>query len=685
MRLTLVALLVITYLHRPLSAQPPTQAPLLSWMDHIAQHQIDRRESMIAGIHRVADANLRKQLVREKLFEILGGLPNYNGPLNSRITGSIQNEFYTIEKVIFESLPGFYVTANVYRPNQTGRYPAVLLPAGHTQEGKPEPQLVAANLAMKGFVALAYDPVGQGEREQTFIRQLGRPLAGGSVNEHIHAGAQSMLIGESVARYFIWDAKRAVDYLLSRPDVDAAQIGCAGCSGGGALTTYVGALDPRVKAVAPACYINSFRLLFRGSTPDSEMSLPSFLAKGLDIADLVELSAPRPWLLLATNGDYFTPDGAGLVYTEARRWYGLYGAEDNVRFFVGPGPHGTPLETREEIYKWMLLWLKNGSGDYHEKPAKLYTNQELQVTRSGNVDDEPGSRPLYQLILDDFHTRKRPGTMSELLAELRRLGIPSEGPAPAVTIVDESDTQDYRLDQVRFEGEPGVEIVGKLYIPKSAGRKPGVLLLEDKPLAVPLHVSRSPSTVSLAQAIARSGRIVLELEPRSSPPASNGPPFIGDWLSNVRADMIGRNLPAMRAHDILRGVDVLAARNDVDAASIRGIARGVKGIWLLLAAAVDRRLGKIWLDRTPYSLRAALETSISLNLFDAVIPGFALHWDLDDLTKAMGNRPVLWTDPTNWMDHVVTAGPRFRYRYVLGDITDVRSAQDDEYIREVLE
>jgi hypothetical protein len=140
----------------------------------------------------------------------------------------------------------------------------------------------------------------------------------------------------------------------------------------------------------------------------------------------------------------------------------------------------------------------------------------------------------------------------------------------------------------------------------------------------------------------------------------------------------------MRAHDILRGVDVLAARSDVEAASIRGIARGVKGIWLLLAAAVDPRLGKIWLDRTPYSLRAALESSMSANLFDAVIPGFALHWDLDDLVKAMGNRPVLWTDPTNWMDHIVAVGPRFRYRYILGDITDSNSAQDDEYTRELL-
>src|SRR5579863_3297820 len=176
MRLTTVAPLVITCLNQALSAQAPTQDPLLRWMDRIAQQQLDRRESAIAGIRTVADANRRKELVRAELLEILGGLPDYNGPLHSRITGKIQNDSYTIEKVIFESLPGFYITANVYRPNRAGRYPAVLVPAGHTQEGKPEPQLLAANLAMKGFVALAFDPIGQGEREHTYLPQLGRPL-----------------------------------------------------------------------------------------------------------------------------------------------------------------------------------------------------------------------------------------------------------------------------------------------------------------------------------------------------------------------------------------------------------------------------------------------------------------------------------------------------------------------------
>jgi hypothetical protein len=140
----------------------------------------------------------------------------------------------------------------------------------------------------------------------------------------------------------------------------------------------------------------------------------------------------------------------------------------------------------------------------------------------------------------------------------------------------------------------------------------------------------------------------------------------------------------MRAHDIVRGVDYLAARKDVDPTSIRAAARGVKGIWLLLAAVVDTRIGGIWLDRTPYSLRAALQNDMNTELFDAVIPGFALHWDLDDLTKSMGNRAVLWTDPTNWMQRPVPLDPPFQYRFVLGDNTDLHDEQDDAFIRQLL-
>ncbi len=653
-----------------LSAQTAPD-PLLRWMDGIAQGQLQAREAKIAAVRTKADAESRKQFVRKTFLSILGGLPDYSGPLNPRVTGRIQAEGYTIEKIVFESLPRFYVTANLYRPDSAGRHPGILLQAGHTQEGKPEGQRLAANLALKGFVVLAFDPIGQGEREQTWDARVDRALAGWSVPEHIQAGAQAILAGESSMRYFIHDARRALDYLASRPEVDAQRLGAVGCSGGGALTTFIGALDPRLKAVAPGCFVNSYRLLYAGANPDTEMTPPRLLASGLDMADYIELSAPTPWLILATEGDYFTPPGAKLVYEEARRWFALYGAADNVRMFVGPGPHGTPLETRQAIYAWMIQHLKSGQGDATEKPVHLYPNHELLVTPSGHVDELSGSRKLYELIRDDLRARRQPKGAPELLAELRQLGVPTNGDPPAVKPAG---------PRIRFESEPGVEISGAFYEPPpSPGRKPAVLVVADKTSSYWIL-----STRELSQRFAKSGAVTLELEVRDSP-GEGERPFIGNWQTNSRANQIGRNLPAMRAHDILRGVDILAARPDVDPSQIRVTARGVKGVWALLAAAADPRIKKVWLDRTPHSLRAALDHPMNTDLFEAVIPGFALHWDLADLVKFMSPRTVLWTDPTNWMTRPTPAGPSFRYRFLLGDDTDHHDEQDDAFIRELLQ
>jgi len=660
----------------PAQTAPPAPDPFLRWLDGIAQKQLDQRERTVAEIRDRAAADRRREFVRAKLLEILGGLPTYSGPLNARRTGQIAGDGYIIEKILFESLPGFHVTGNLFRPTQAGRYPGVLIPVGHTQEGKPEGQILAANLAKKGFVAFAYDPIGQGEREQTYLPELGRPLSGGAGNEHLELGARSLLLGQSVARYFIHDARRALDYVASRPDVDPDRLGVTGCSGGGCITTYLATLDPRVKAAAPGCYINTFRKLFPGPTGDSEMSLPAFLASGLDIADLVELPAPLPWLLLATTEDYFTPEGARPVYEEARRWYRLYDAEERVQFFVGQGPHGTPKESREAIYAWMIRWLKNGQGETLDQPVKLYTNLELRVTKNGNVMEEPGSRKLYQIIGEEMQAGLQQRTVDELKTHLVRLGVPSNGAAPTVQIREKRSAQGYHVQQVGIEVEPGLQIAGKLYLPDGPGRKKAVVIVEEKRLPVPLHVQRSQSTEALAEAMARAGSVVLEMEPRDSPTAIDGRPFLGNWLANERADLVGRNLAAMRAHDILRGVDLLVARPEVHQAAIHGYARGVKGFWLLLAAAVDPRLTRLWLDRTPWSLRAAFEGPMTNHLFDAMIPGFARHWDFADLQKALGSRPVLWTDPTNWMNRVVDAGAGFRYRYVAEPV--------DEHIKEFL-
>ena len=652
----------------------------LNWMNAIAQRDLQQRAQTIREIHTIAEAERRKQFVRRELLNDVGGLPDYHGPLNAKITGELHTASYSIEKAIYESLPGFYVTADIYRPNEPGRYPAVLLQAGHTQEGKVENQRIAANLAMKGFVVLCFDPIGQGERVQTYSRQLDEALAGWSVPEHIEMDAQSELIGQGLARYFIWDAMRSLDYLASRPDVDASRIGAAGCSGGGALTTFIGGLDPRIKVVIPACYPSSFQTLFPTTGPHGEMAFPHFLASGLDTADFVEMSAPTPWLLQANETDQFgfSHEGVELVYHEAQVWYDIFNARGNLGFMVAPGSHGMPLASREAVYQWMIRWLKNGEGDFHEQQVTMFPEAELRATASGHVEDLPGSLKLHQLLLADLREKERQGSIPDLIAELKGLQISTDGSAPEVKVLNTKSTDNGTEQKLEIESETGIWLDATLYLPNAAGRKPAVLIVRDR------EGLGGISTTKMAEKIAGLGQVVLELEPRTSRLKNTEGSATGDWMSDLQANLIGRNLASMRAYDILRGVDLLRHRPDVDPNVIRGAGRGVAGIWLLLAAAADPRLATIWLDKTPASLRSALDNSMTVDLPDAVIPGFALHWDLQDLVKAMEPRQVFWTDPTNWMQHVIALGPRYHYRYIPGDLTDEIDAQDDAYIHQFL-
>jgi len=192
-----------------------------------------------------------------------------------------------------------------------------------------------------------------------------------------------------------------------------------------------------------------------------------------------------------------------------------------------------------------------------------------------------------------------------------------------------------------------LEISATLYAPNAPGQKPAVLLV-DLPAAV-------------AEGLAAQNLVVLNLEPRGAPLAKTQEDQSAA-KQNIRSWVIGKNMAGLRAGDIMRGVDLLAGRPDVDAGRVRAAARDVRGVWLLMAAAIDPRIGKIWLDQTPHSLRAALEVPIALDLHDAVIPGFALHWDLNDLVKAMAPRSVLWTDPTDWRRIVTPHLEGFRYR-----------------------
>jgi len=608
-------------------AAQPSQAPspLLKALNSLAQRQLMERAEAIAAIRDRNAAEQRKAEVRRRILSLVGGLPEHRGPLNARTLKTLPRDGFVIEHVIYESLPEYFVTANLYRPDRPGRHPAVLMSMGHWESGKASGQLLAANLARKGFVVLVYDPVGQGERQQAFDPRFGRSLIGGATEQHFNNGAAAILMGQALGRYFIHDGMRGIDYLVSRSEVDAERIGAMGCSGGGTQTTYIAALDPRVKVAAPACYMNSFQTLFAGSIGDSEQSVPGFLAAGLDQTDYVELFAPKPWLIASTEDDFFTPAGAKQVYEEAQRWYKLYGAEDRIQWVVGPGGHGTPLKVREAIYAWMIRWLRDGSGDAREEPIQLLPDHELRVTETGQIH----GRELYEIIREVPRQR---ASASELATFIRDLTSRNQALVRNFQILPAQSSTDKR---------PAVVVLQDRLAPGPEAQ----MLLADKHVVVIVALSGAGSDVE---------------RPRS-----------GNWMNNTRAWLVGRNLPALHAAEINAAVSEAATRPDVDPARISGRASGVLGVAMLLAAAANPQIGSVTLDRTPHSLRAAIDAPIHTDLHDAVIPGFAVKWDLVDLRTLIEGRgsrgslleprTVVWKDPTDWMGNVVQVSGKYTY------------------------
>jgi dienelactone hydrolase len=597
----------------PVGAQSPS--PFLAALDAIAQRQLRARADVIAGIKDTAAAEARKKAVRETVLSLIGGLPDYRGPLRPRVTKTTPRDGYVIENVMFDSLPDYVVTANLYRPDRPGRHPAILMSMGHWDSGKAAGQLLSVNLARRGFVVLAYDPVGQGERQQAFDPRFGRSLIGGPTDQHFSNGAAAILMGQALSRYFIHDGMRAIDYLVSRPEVDPDRIGATGCSGGGTQTTYISALDPRIKVAAVNCYMNSFQTLFAGSIGDSEQSVPGFLAAGLDQTDYVELFAPKPWLITSTEDDFFTPPGARQVFEEAERWYELFDVRDRVKWVVGPGGHGTPKVNRDAIYEWMDRWLAKGEARPMTEVTDLLPDQALLVTKNGQVE----GRELYQVIKETPQAKGSPQELSKFVTDL----IAANPPV-------------LKLSHI-------------LAAAPAEKRRPAVVLVQN-----------TLDADAQAEALRAAGSVVA-LMVMSGRGGDSERPYTGNWMNNTRAWLVGRNLPATHAAEINAIVDELAQRSDVDPARITVRATGLAGIPALLAAAVNPRISSIVLTRTPHSLRAAIDSPIHINLHDAVIPGFAVKWDLADLRDLLRPRTVEWRDPTDWMGNVVALGEAYKY------------------------
>jgi cephalosporin-C deacetylase-like acetyl esterase len=321
-------------------------------------------------------------------------------PLNARTTGILEHKNFTVEKILFESHPGFYVTSCLFIPkNLVTPAPTVIYCAGHTDLGfrSETYQRVILNLVEKGFIVFAFDPIGQGERIQYPDTETGKSRIGGPTTEHSYAGVQTLLTGTSLAYYFVWDGIRAIDYLETRKEVDMKRLGVTGRSGGGLQSALLMAYDDRIYAAAPECYITTFKRLLQSIGPqDAEQNPYNFIKNGFDIPDFIHLHLPKPVLIITTTHDFFSIQGARESYSEAKRSYSALGASENIRMAEDMGVHESTRANREALYAFFQEYLAL-PGDKAEKDVEAFSVEALQVTSTGQVSNSLNSETVFSL------------------------------------------------------------------------------------------------------------------------------------------------------------------------------------------------------------------------------------------------------------------------------------------------
>ena len=646
----------------------------------------DVSDQMIDNLRRRAEAHFRRQeaekaeltsipafeehrkRVRDHFMTAIGGLPEERTPLNVQCTGSLDRGGFTVEKLIYESLPEFYVTAALYVPKGIeSPQPAVVFVHGHSDLGKSYPvyQAVCVDLAANGFVVLAVDPPGQGERFQYFDSEQGERIIGPCTTEHTYAGLQFTLGGASIGRHFIWDVMRGIDYLETRSEVDPTRIGLTGNSGGGTQSCLLMMSEPRFAASVPCTFVMTLESYMKtGQGQDSEQIVPGCFVNGPDHDDYITAMAPKPVLVGAAAYDYFPIEGAIEAVDRAKRIYALYGAEDNVDIAIAPTRHEYSPPLREACVNWYKQHFRGESPDFTTTEPEILPDEALWATPNGQVLDlYPNSRTVFDLNrerlellpLPQFGGDGGPDQMRETVAEV--LGIP-EGRTEKIfpRIVAEDIVDGYQTEQIFFFSEPNIVVTG-IFIHPVAGTA-----VEQTDFIVFQHGTNDiAGKRDWLEARLGSGRQLFVFDPRGIGAVQgrlfnrNVHPHDGEFKLACDAMMLGMSTMGLRVFDILRGYDYLCTRADVDQIGLYGI--GNSALYAYFAAALEDGFASLEFENLLYSYRNLIDTRYyDQERYDLEVMAWGVlrHFDLVDLTACFGNRPVRWIAPSNAKGEVLT-------------------------------
>src|SRR5207253_340574 len=357
--------------------------------------------------------------LRQKLLEMIGGFPVAKTDLHPVIVGKISMDGYSIEKLVFQSLPGLYVTALVYVPNDhASKHPAVLVPAGHAADGKFHYQALCQRLVVRGYVVISWDPIGQGERSQFWDQKAQKSRYNLICGEHAVMGNLAYLAGANLARWEIWDGIRAVDYLLTRPEVDGERISITGTSGGGTQTALIAALDPRIKLAVPSCYITALPMrmsnrIFADPDSDPEQDLFGMISNGVDHPGLLLLMYPRPVMVAAAVLDFVPIEGTRKTYRELQKLYARFGHGDRIALVEGYHPHQFSPENQEAALDFLDHFNQMPVG--HGLPAvEELASKSLQCTGTGQVVLEFSDAKSLMLLIKEYFDEHKVGPRRSL-------------------------------------------------------------------------------------------------------------------------------------------------------------------------------------------------------------------------------------------------------------------------------
>jgi pimeloyl-ACP methyl ester carboxylesterase len=570
-----------------------------SYLTELAREAFRARDAELARLDK-AGAERRQQHIRERMLREIGGFPAAKSPLNPRITRSFNRPGYRVDNLIFESRPNFYVTANLYVPTAAkAPFPALAGVAGHSANGKASAtyQHVWISLAKRGFLVLAFDPPGQGERSEYFDPAAGMSRTGIGVNEHIQAGIQTLLTGTAFASYEIYDGIRAVDYLLTRPDVDPAKIAVAGNSGGGTQSAYLAVMEPRLAAVVASCYMTSWKQLwFKPGPQDAEQIFPGFLSDGFDFGDFAFAAAPKPFLMTTAIQDFFPIEGARNTYQEIKGFYAKLDAEAKAGYYEYDDTHGWSKPRREAAYRWLEKWLHGKDDPGQEGEVVTEAEQLLYATRTG------------QLM-----TSENGETVQSLNAR-QAVALHATRTAAKGALSTETVTRALALDGL--ESRPPFHSFD--YRKPTAGGKVAAVL------------SLNAAKADLDEMLA-SGKAVLNIQFAMSSGNRGESGYTSQYQTASRALLVGRTLTGLWVSDVLKAVEELRRKPEVDASRITLFARGNAAVAALHANFLSRAFSHVVLEAMPLSYLALAEAKFHRGMIDIVVPGVLKWYDLPDL------------------------------------------------------